>query len=280
MNIMWWVDGNKTDNLSVENRGLAYGDGLFETMRVVDGGIPLLHAHLHRLSHGVAVLDLNIDVAVIKQGINQALSSVSDRGWGQSVIKLIVFRDGLSQGYRYTQSLKSHYLIRASELLLPEKTSVLHTRICNYVLSTQSSLAGVKHLNRLDQVMASRELEAEQEGLMLDSEGFIQEGISSNIFIVKGNEVLTPELSKCGVKGVMRDFLISQIEELVELEVDERAIHCSELKAADEVIFANAVHGVRNAASVKDTWTSERTRVGDYLRALLLEKLSKSFTSF
>ena len=280
MSTIWWVDGEQTGSLPIENRGLAYGDGLFETMRAVGGRIPLLDAHMCRLSQGAAVLDLCIELDIAKQQIDQALSSLSDKGWPQAVIKLILIRDGNSQGYGYARTAGSCYLIRASELVLPEQADILHTRVCKHQLSEQSVLAGVKHLNRLDQVMASRELENEQEGVLLDAEGFVQEGISSNILLVKNDSISTPALLKTGVKGVMRKFLKSQINQLPELEWIERAIHYSELAEADEIIFTNAVRGVRNAVSVRDIWASETKQVGDRLRSVLLEQLSKSFASF
>ena len=78
----------------------------------------------------------------------------------------------------------------------------------------------------------------------------------------------------------MREFLIDQLEKQSQFGFVEQPIHRSELENADELIFTNAVRGARNAASIKGTWTSERTQIGDHLRALLLEKLSKSFISF
>ena len=160
-------------------------------MRALDGQIPLLDLHLSRLSRGAAALGLNVDLVVIKQRINQSLNWVLETGWTQAVIKIVVIRSGFSDGYGYPEHSTSHDLIRATELLLPENTSVLYSRICKHVLSHQPVLAGLKHLNRLDQVIASSELEEEQEGLMLDSEGYIRDGISSNIFFVKGDEVST-----------------------------------------------------------------------------------------
>ncbi len=279
MKVNWWVDGAETDALPLDNRGLGYGDGLFETMRALDGQIPLLDLHLSRLSRGAAALGLNVDLVVIKQRINQSLNWVLETGWTQAVIKIVVIRSGFSDGYGYPEHSTSHDLIRATELLLPENTSVLYSRICKHVLSHQPVLAGLKHLNRLDQVIASSELEEEQEGLMLDSEGYIRDGISSNIFFVKGDEVSTPDLAGSGVRGVMRDYLISQIGLIERFRFRERSIHFSEIKDVDEVIFTNAIRGVRNAMSIKDEWASEQTEVGDQMRALLFN-LSKSFISY
>lgn len=277
----WWVNGLASDQVSAADRGLAYGDGLFETMRVVNYQIPLLQAHLGRLAFGADRLGLGFSKPNIEQEIATVLDWLSEKQWPQAVVKLLLTRSGPSSGYRCDCSEPPNIMLRATELQCSENTGLFQVKVCDYVLSKNTVLAGVKHLNRLDQVMASRELTADDdEGLLLSEEGLLVEGLSNNIFLVQGSRISTPRMPHSGVRGVMRDFLLENIPEISGLSIVERDIQPAELKQADEVFLSNAVRGVRNVSEIRGVWAFSEVPVGDQIRQLLCSKLGSGFNSF
>lgn len=127
----------------------------------------------------------------------------------------------------------------------------ISTRICDLRLGIQPALAGIKHLNRLEQVMARAEWtdDAIEEGILLDPEDHIISGISSNIFLVFGGRLLTPRLDRCGVRGVMRDVILSAFRERCE----QRRLTIDMLPEAEEIFVCNTVRGVIPVVRV-DHW--------------------------
>ncbi|WP_439861658.1 aminodeoxychorismate lyase [Pseudomonas sp. MBLB4136] len=238
-----WVDGHPAELLSVTDRGLAYGDGLFETLAVSGGTPRLLDRHLARLADGCARLQLPFDVVTLR-GELLAFS----RQLGEGVAKLILTRgDGL-RGYAPPQpALARRILLGSAKPDYPRQHAELGVRLfsCATRLAEQPLLAGLKHLNRLEQVLARGEWQDAEhaEGLMRDGAGRVIEGVFSNLFICKGGALLTPDLSRCGVAGVMRAELLVQADALgVRCEV--RDIALGELLSADEVFLCNSLYGV------------------------------------
>lgn len=275
----WWINGQPTEAVPASDRGLAYGDGVFETMRVIEGVIPFLEMHLERLVLGIKTLGMR--VPSVNEPIEIGLAWIRQQGFEQATIKLISTRAGSGAGYRPNSDAEANVYLRASNLTLPETPHQVHARFCNHQLSVNPKLAGIKHLNRLDQVMASRELTAdEQEGLMFDLHGNLVEAISSNVFVLMGDKLVTPATSNAGVAGVMRRFAMEAAQHLPYVELLERDIAQPELLKADEILLTNAVRGVRNLSSITDCWTSQKTETGDMLRKLLCERVSPRFISF
>ncbi|NQD93297.1 aminodeoxychorismate lyase [Pseudomonas sp. CrR25] len=241
---MWsWVDGRPADSLPLTDRGLAYGDGLFETI-AVNGGRPiLLERHLARLADGCARLFMPLDLALVR---SELLAFSQQLGTG--VAKLIVTRgDGL-RGYAPSpQAMPRRILLAGPRPSYPPENAELGVRLfpCTTRLAEQPLLAGLKHLNRLEQVLARNEWhDAEHaEGLMLDAAGRVIEGVYSNLFLVTDDVLHTPELSRCGVAGVMRAELLAQAAS-IGVRCVVRDIGRSELLAANEVFVCNSLYGV------------------------------------
>ncbi|UTW08379.1 aminodeoxychorismate lyase [Pseudomonas benzenivorans] len=238
-----WVDGRPSEQLSVKDRGLAYGDGLFETIAVREGAPTLLDRHLARLADGCARLCLPFDAPLLR-GELQAFS----RQLGEGVVKLILTRgDGL-RGYAPPQPTMVRRILQGSpKPTYPTQHAELGVRLfpCTTRLAEQPLLAGMKHLNRLEQVLARSEWQDSEhaEGLMQDGAGRVIEGVFSNLFLVKGGALLTPDLSRCGVAGVMRAELLAQAETLgVSCEVGDFGLDA--LLDADEVFLCNSLYGV------------------------------------
>lgn len=238
-----WLEGEPIDDpqhaMPVTSRGLHYGDGLFETMRLQAGRIRLIDSHLRRLRQGCERLNLALPPP---NRLLQELEAATTNH-EPAVLKLLVMRAGSGRGYRSTANGKAIRLM----LLYPwtEAPSELRVQWCSMRLGRNTRLAGMKHLNRLEQVMAQSELSAEvDEGLMLDSEGELISAIAGNVFIVHGRTLRTPDLRSCGVRGVMRDQVIATGKTLG-LAIEECPVWPADLDRADEVFVTNAIRGVR-----------------------------------
>ncbi|PWE44638.1 aminodeoxychorismate lyase [Pseudomonas prosekii] len=238
-----WVDGQPADALSLKDRGLAYGDGLFETIAVRGGQPVLLERHLARLAEGCARLAINADQALIR---HELLTYAGAMGAG--VLKLILTRgDGL-RGYAPDPSAQARRILQGNPpAIYPPAHAEQGVRLfpCTTRLSQQPLLAGLKHLNRLEQVIARAEWrDAEHaEGLMLDQAGRVIEGVFSNLFLVRDGVLITADLKRCGVAGVMRAELLFQAESLA-IPTQITDISLDQLQWADEVFVCNSVYGI------------------------------------
>mgnify|MGYP000846026526 CR=1 FL=1 len=238
-----WVDGRPAAELPLGDRGLAYGDGLFETIAVRQGQPTLFDAHLARLSAGCARLAIPCDEALIGAEIRAFSAELGD-----GVAKLILTRGDGRRGYARPEPATPRRILLGSPL--PEyPRSHAEQGVCLYPCATrlaeQPLLAGLKHLNRLEQVLARSEWsdEAYAEGLLHDAQGRVIEAVFSNLFLVKAGCLLTASLERCGVAGVMRGALLEQARAL-RLQVEIRDIPHDELLAADEVFVCNSVYGI------------------------------------
>lgn len=241
-----WVNATETNLVPAEDRGLAFGDGLFETMRLHGARVPLLERHLQRLQHGALRLRIALEIDELRAEISRFLSS---SGTDEGILKLIVTRGDGGRGYRVDAGNEARRILMQRPLAphpaqwWSEGVSIRH---CDTRLGSNPALAGMKHLNRLEQVLARLEWDDAQiaEGLMCDQKGRIVEGVSTNLFLVSGGRLLTPVIDHCGVAGVMRGFILDVVAP--ELALNTEQVHCERalLGAAQEVFLCNAVIGV------------------------------------
>ena len=239
------INGEAKETISVNDRGLQYGDGLFETMAVRNGNIQLWDAHWQRLSLGCKQLSIKLpDKNTIENEIKVLIKSKNDK---QFVIKLIVTRGEGLRGYRFakeqhtTRILSSHAWPNYLHKYQSDGVDVCY---CKTTLSENEKLAGIKHLNRLEQVLARNEWDDEfQEGLMLTAQGNVVDGTMSNIFAVQDNKIFTPGLSLCGVDGVMRKAVITVAKEKG-YPIYEKDFNKIELEQADELFLTNSLFGI------------------------------------
>ncbi|MGY4535347.1 4-amino-4-deoxychorismate lyase [Pseudomonas sp. TE3786] len=238
-----WLDGRPAEAVSLMDRGLAYGDGLFETIAVKDGQPQLFERHLARLAEGCKRLAIPADLALIRRELLAFAAEV-----GEGVAKLLLTRgDGL-RGYAAPPSATPRRILLASPYpAYPAANAEQGVRLfpCVTRLAEQPLLAGLKHLNRLEQVLARSEWQDSEhaEGLMLDVSGRVIEGVYSNLFVVRDGLLITPELSRSGVAGVMRAELLAQAEQLG-IAVSIQVLSQEQLLAADEVFLCNSLYGV------------------------------------
>lgn len=225
----------RVDVVSPANRGLAYGDGLFETMRVHDGELPLWPRHLARLRDGAQRLGIGLpDVAFIEARMIEMIGGV-DAG----VLKLLLTRGDDGRGYAPPADAKTFWQLTLHPLP-PMGSASLRLHACAMRLAIQPALAGLKHCNRLEQVLARIEVERAgcDEGLMLDSEGRVVSATSANLLAYRDGRWLTPPVARCGVAGVLRGWLLAQglaeVEDLAAADID----------SADALALCNAVRGI------------------------------------
>jgi 4-amino-4-deoxychorismate lyase len=230
-------------------RAIAYGDGLFETLLVRDGSIPLWSWHRQRLEQSLPRLQLAVDLDALEQQCQAFAAHTFAEHAGQGIIKLILARAGGPRGYDYraaisvTRHLAAYPVPRFPRAYLREGIK-LH--LCSQRLAQNPVLAGIKHLNRLEQVLAAGEFDRQQsaEGLLLDSTGAVIEGCMSNLFIVRNGVLVTPDLRHCGVAGVMRALLLQAIAPAMGIAVAIERLTLADVLAADECFIGNSVFGI------------------------------------
>lgn len=238
---MTLINGQITESLPLSDRALHYGDGLFETV-LVRQGVPLLwERHLTRLRHSCQRLSIPLDSKALAQDLSTLLAGESD-----GILKIIVSRGSGGRGYtppshpQVTRIVQLHPLPINNELKAQQGISALR---CHHPVSINPALAGLKHLNRLDQVMASMELRGHDEGLMCTPDGQMVEGIRSNLFVITGKGIVTPDLSRAGVAGIMRALLI-ELFTAHGMHVDVKQISHDDIKHARGLFVCNSIFGI------------------------------------
>ena len=269
------VNGEFVPEIPFINRGLSYGDGLFETMRYESGDIALWDYHLARLMRGSDVLGIKQDRAELEAELNLVLAQLRQTGIVEGVIKFRLIRGGNKRAYA-PEANANNWRIFEYFKGLPLWGQVQTAIICKHSLPLHPSLAGIKHLNRLDQVMAAREIKPSVDtGIMLDTQGRLRCGIDSNIFLETENRILTPKVIEAGVAGVFRSYLLDQLCSQLNIEVLEQELEIDDLLAAKGLWLSNAVRGLRPVTRVTDinSWSEPYSPLLSAAAALARTKL-------
>lgn len=243
------VNGAPSTTVSAFDRGLSYGDGLFETIRFVRGVAPLWARHMARLHEGCLRLRLPLPDA---QMLSREARVVID-GMEHAVMRITLTRGVGERGYAPPEAPAPTRIVAGFEA--PAMTGDVYAtgirvRWCDTQLAAQPLLAGLKHLNRLEQVLARAEWSDPSigEGLVRDGDGQLISGTMTNLFAVLDGVLVTPALDRCGVAGVARaEILASRPEAQV------RAMHPEELANASEVFLSSSVRGILPVQAVGDT---------------------------
>jgi 4-amino-4-deoxychorismate lyase len=248
-----WINGRRSSTLSYRDRGLQYGDGVFETMMVQRRGIRLLDLHLDRLFRSCRRLKIQAPPALL---LRRELERIA-AGRKEGVLKLVVTRGPGTRGYRPSGRERATRIVTLEALpaaISAETVTPVRLRVCATRLSTSPSLAGLKTLNRLDSVLARSEWTDARiwEGLMRDVDGNWVCGTMSNLFLKRRSALMTPLLDRCGVAGVMRRWILENAANLG-LRAVERRIRWEDLRSAEEVFMSNAVVGIRSVRTIECT---------------------------
>lgn len=242
--IQMLINGQNGASLSAQDRGLLYGDGLFETLAVQNGAPIRWERHLQRLMLGCARLGIPCpDISALTIESLQLC-----QGHDRAVLKLIVTRGVGGRGYRApAQPQPTRILAIHPWPDYPTGNAIdgVCVRLCRTRLAQQPALAGLKHLNRLEQVLARAEWSDEElaEGLLFDNEDHVIEGTMSNLFLVDDGQLITPDLSDCGVAGIMRTMIIETAAALG-VRCIVRAVARVELFNAAELLLCNSLIGL------------------------------------
>lgn len=237
------INGQDSTTLSAQDRGLLYGDGLFETIAIRNGAPLRWERHLQRLMLGCERLGIPCpDVTTL------TLESLDlCKGHDRAVLKLIVTRGVGGRGYRAPAQLQpTRILARHPWPDYPDHArDGVRVRLCDMRLAQQPALAGIKHLNRLEQVLARAEWNDEDiaEGLLFDREDHVIEATMSNLFLVCGGQLITPDLSDCGVAGIMRTMIL-EIAADIGVMCNVRPVARAELFDAAELLLCNSLIGL------------------------------------
>lgn len=239
------VNGRPQAWIDPRDRGLQYGDGLFETIAVHDRRLALWDFHLCRLMQGCERLGIRAPDA---DTLAREVRSVGPEH-GRAVVKVIVTRGVGGRGYRPSlDPVPATRVVSAHpwpDYPADNAEHGVRVRLCRTRLGWNAALAGLKHLNRLEQVMARREWHDPDiaEGLMLDQAEHVVEGTMSNLFLVRDGRLITPTLERCGVAGVRRRAVLACAAALG-LAVAEQAVALADLTAADELFLTNSIIGL------------------------------------
>ncbi|MEW9572512.1 aminodeoxychorismate lyase [Rhodanobacter sp. Si-c] len=237
---MMLVDGQPQDVVSALDRGLLYGDGLFETVRFVGAVAPLWSRHMQRLARSCERLRLPIPDPGLLWREAQAVSG----GLAHAVLRITLTRGVGERGYAMPAAARVTRIVAAFPVPAPDATLYrdgVRLHLCGTRLAEQPRLAGIKHLNRLEQVLARAEWNdpAVAEGLLCDACGNVISATAANLFAVLDGVPVTPALERCGVAGVLRAELL---EALPRVEVRDLPLH--ECLQAGELFLSSSVRGI------------------------------------
>jgi len=238
------VNGQASMNLPVADRGLQYGDGLFETLALRNGEPLLWDRHVQRLGEGCRRLGLPApDARLLREELNRIAGTNA-----RAVAKIILTRGSAGRGYRADGSGTATRIVQ--RLPWPAYTDAagkegVAVRWCETRLARQPRLAGMKHLNRLEQVLARAEWQDEYaEGLMRDTDGLVIEGTRTNLFLVCADgTVVTPDLSQSGVAGVMRAQVLDSAAAMG-MSCIIQAVTTDMVESAQELFLTNSLIGI------------------------------------
>jgi 4-amino-4-deoxychorismate lyase len=247
--------------LDPADRGLSYGDGLFETLRVGAGRLPWWNAHLARLANGARRLGLPMPDATWLAGEAEALLANAP---AEAVLKLVLTRGSGGRGYSAPDAPVPTVLLSAHALPAPFD-GPLSLRWCETRLALQARLAGLKHLNRLEQVLARAEWrdEAIHEGLLLDAAGRVACATAANVFARIDGRWLTPKVDECGVAGVARAWVLANVADAA-----EATLLPADLARADSLFLCNAVRGILPVGRLEDHAWAPHPALDDLRRQL------------
>lgn len=262
--INYLINGSFDHIISPFDRGFAYGDGIFRTMKMVDGLPESWPQHYQKLVADCAVINIVCPSAELLMSDLQQLFSPIDLSENQlAVAKIIITRGEGNRGYTppaitapmrvVTKSPMPKYPVERFE-------TGVNLTVCETRLAAQPLLAGIKHLNRLENVLARMEWTEPSiaDGILLDMNNNVIECTAANIFARFGDTLITPSLHSCGISGITRQRIIN-VAHTLSLKVKEETFNLEQLLSADEVIICSSLYGAWQVKSVQVKKMQEKT---------------------
>ncbi len=225
-----------------------FGHGVFETMRIFKCNAPLLSYHVERLHKHSKRIYIQTDIQDLRERVTYFLSKLRPTCSQRGVLRLTVASGGSAGGYRVERACKPNCIISYRSLPTEHKSSSskgMKMRVCDYRLPRNPFLSGIKHLNRLDQILARSEWDEQfDDGIMLDQDDSVVETTFGNIFFRSPNGWVTPLIDECGIEGVMRSLIVKKIMPMMAESIDIRKVELYEIKDCSEWFVCNAVRGI------------------------------------
>lgn len=240
----------KTTTLPLNHRALSFGDGVFETCYVSQGKIEFFEEHLERLQSGAKNLNLKFQTAEKEALFNQLEKQVANADTPH-VLKIMLLRNSFGRGYDFDPAEQElDTVVQIMPYQLPEwigsGASVLAS---DDLIFEHGSLKGIKHLNRLDSVMArqSARSSGKHEALMRDQNGRYIEGSMSNLFVHLSGKWITPKLTGSGVNGIIRGVILKRYP-----SIEEHDIGLTDLQSCESAFICNSLIGVVEVTDIND----------------------------
>ena len=252
------INGIAADYININDRSIHYGDGLFETILCNDNNLYYWQQHFQRLQTSAEQLKITCPPEqVFLDDITKLLTDNDSRS--ACAIKIIVSRGKGERGYKFSKNTAVNRLVMLSSLdaghssVLSRKLLQGELFICRQQVSINENLAGLKHLNRLENVMARNEWDAGYiDGLMLNANQHVIEGSMSNLFAITGDQLFTPDLKLSGVNGIMREMIINlAVKNYIKTTVTNLTI--DEISTMDELFISNSLLGMKAVTKLGDS---------------------------
>ncbi len=250
------INGIAADFININDRVVHYGDGLFETILCAEQKIYYWALHYQRLKESAEKLNISCPLEqVLLDDIKSCLEGLDE----PCAIKIIITRGNSKRGYRYDKTITGKRIVMISEIT-QDYSSLLKRQLlsgdlflCEQQVSINKNLAGLKHLNRLENVLARNEWadEAFIDGLMLNHNSHVIEATMSNLFAIEDHRLMTPDLSLSGVNGIMRRVILNIADELNIKTVVEN-ITLENIMKADELFISNSLIGIKSIDTFND----------------------------
>ena len=249
------VNGLETGAVDARDRGLAYGDGVFRTFPLRDGRVPLWRRQYAKLAGDAAALAIRAPVAAL---LEQDLAAITARH-ADGAIRITLSRGVSARGYAFVENAEGTRIVSRSEFApAADPLRGVRVRWCALRLAVQPALAGIKHLNRLENVLARAEWRNPQiaEGLLCDTEARVIGGTMSNLFLLRGGILTTPALTGCGVAGVTRDVIIERARSEGN-PVRIAPVSVQDVRTAEALFLVNSLIGVWPVAALDElNWSA------------------------
>lgn len=248
MNPIVLINGAKQSKTTVFNRNTQFGDGLFETCVVESKNILFWPDHLARLNKGCEKLGIGkVDESFWLSDIRKALSFSR---LSNCVVKIILSRGESLRGYGFVGDIKPVRIVIVSEMSKAAPRQDLTLDFCESGYASNPKLAGIKHCNRLEQILARADLKRD-EGVMLDEGGNVISVTQGNIFSIYANTLHTPRLDKCGIEGTRRAIILEIASELG-MQINVGPLSMNKLMESDEVFISNSVMEIQSITQIGD----------------------------
>jgi 4-amino-4-deoxychorismate lyase len=237
--------------ISPFDRAFQYGDGIFRTFVVENKKV------LHWKHHYKKIVEDCLALKITPPKEKDLLTDINTlfKSKKKSVGKFIISRGNSERGYKFSEDIvHNRFLIKTKMPIYPKEYFNLGVNLCVCKQKLNPSiLSGVKHLNRLENIMARQEWKGDHyaDGILLDQNGYVIECISSNIFMRIGNTIYTPKICQVGIKGVTRGLII-KISMKLGFKIKETTFKLNKLLESDEVFITNSLFGVLQVKEIKN----------------------------